>query len=78
MSRAPRDTQKITRCPFYRKDSPQTILCEGIIPDTKISQNFDCQAHKEVQKDIFCDGNFECCEMFRAIMRFKYLEEEID
>lgn len=67
-----------TKCPFFKSHSKVTIVCEGVVPGTKSVMNFDSMDAKDVQKDTFCDGQFECCEMFRSVMRFKYIEEELD
>lgn len=67
-----------TRCPFFKSHSKLTIVCEGVVPDTRSVMTFNELAFKDVQKDTFCDGSYENCEMFRSIMRFKYLEDSID
>ena len=83
MARSDKDTSStsgtsFTKCPFFKSHSKLTIVCEGVVPGTKSVMNFSDGNIKDVQKDIFCDGNFECCEMFRSIMRYKYIEEALD
>ena len=55
------------RCPFYRRDTPQTVTCEGLVEHSTVRLCFgferDCTTHVRV----FCCRRFQNCEIYRAI-----------
>lgn len=62
------------KCPFFCAHTKDSILCEGLIPDSRIKINFDGADTKRTQYSIFCCWRYENCEMYRALQE-KYQEE---
>lgn len=62
------------RCPFYRDSQPDVIVCEGITDDSVIHMKFKGKAERNRQATIFCKGCYEKCELYIALMMYKYGE----
>lgn len=62
------------RCPFYRRDSPMTVTCEGLVDQSTIQLRFglgqDCLLHMRA----FCCRRYQNCEIYQAIEAAKYGE----
>lgn len=63
------------RCPFFVAHGGREIMCEGIIPGARNSLKFETLALKENQQHCYCECNYSRCEMYLAIMHFKWPEE---
>jgi hypothetical protein len=62
-------------CPFYRYHSKGRITCEGVIPDTSTTTNFQCRWNNWLtQLRVFCSDKETCqkCEVYMAIWKAKY------
>ena len=58
---------KDARCPFFCAHTKNSVICEGVIPDSSARLNFDSAKAKNIQYEVFCCGKYENCEMYRAI-----------
>lgn len=63
------------KCPFFCTHTKDTIICEGIIPDSRDSLRFEGKNGKKIQYAVFCCWNYANCERYRALME-KYDGEE--
>ena len=62
------------RCPFFLSSGKRHITCEGITDDCTTTLNFASQEKRNMQRRIFCDDKYECCEIYR-MLREKYEED---
>ncbi len=62
------------RCPFFRYHEPMVIGCEGITDDSTIRMVFDTRDGRDRQERIFCTACYEKCELYIALMMYKYGE----
>nr|DAF33449.1 MAG TPA: hypothetical protein [Caudoviricetes sp.] len=61
------------KCPFFLRCDKQKISCEGPYDDCKcLNQIFKSTAGRNKQLEIFCNCNFEKCEIYRMICEAKY------
>ncbi len=63
------------RCPFFVGHSKVSVLCEGLIPDSRIKINFDSAQTKDIQYNVFCSCRFENCEMYQALLD-RYMNDD--
>lgn len=63
------------KCPFFCAHLKQQIICEGILPESRLWNNFSTPIEKEKQYKIFCCARYKYCEVYTAINK-KYEEEE--
>lgn len=61
-------------CPFFLSSGKRKISCEGITDDCTITLNFSSQEKRNLQRRIFCDDKYKCCEIYR-MLREKYEED---
>jgi len=54
-------------CPYYRKDTPETICCEGVTQESKLLLRFATKAHKLRHMALFCESQYRMCELYRAV-----------
>lgn len=60
------------QCPFYRRsDGKKRISCEGMIPDTTITNLFHRKRDYTFQIQNFCCDGYETCEVYIATMGSK-------
>jgi len=57
---------KYTKCPYYLKESPIDIRCEGIV-SRSTTINFNTKAEKLDYKDDFCKGLYQSCIIFQTL-----------
>lgn len=63
-------------CPFYcSDDGHRKIVCEGLVPGTKLHGVFRRKHDYDVQMRTFFAGRCENCELYQALMH-KYEEDE--
>ena len=62
----------MVRCPFYRKDTAQTVTCEGLVENSTIRLQFGRVIDAGTQKRVFCCARYQNCEIYRAVMEAKY------
>lgn len=55
------------KCPFYRGDTRQSIICEGFLENSTVSMRFGAQRDMHQHSSIFCCNKFENCELYRMI-----------
>lgn len=63
------------KCPFYRAHSSRSILCQSHVPDSRIELKFDSEKKKNIQQHVFCEGLYDRCEHYRAVLHFAWPEE---
>lgn len=67
---------KRAKCPFYVRDTPWAIVCEGLMDDTFIKNQYPNRTDLcKIQFDTFCAKHYERCEIYKAIMEAKYKED---
>ncbi len=60
-------------CPFARGETATSISCEGFIDDVAVlTAVYSSGRAKATQKRIFCDRDYQKCEVYRMIMDAKY------
>lgn len=64
------------RCPYFRHEDKNrhVIKCEGLGDAVSMSWNFTGEDERQRirQMEVFCQGCFEKCEMYRMIEQSKY------
>lgn len=63
-------------CPFWRRDSGNSIECEGILDGTTLTLT-GSETEIKQQEKLFCCDNYENCELYTAIAQ-KYPGLAID
>ena len=63
------------KCPFFCAHTKDSVICEGLIPDSRARISFENGAGKKTQYAVFCCWKFENCERYQALMK-RYLEEQ--
>ncbi len=63
----------LAKCPFFYENSRKSVICEGITDDSILCLKFLSENGRDKQRRIFCDKNYEKCEIFRMLMK-KYEE----
>lgn len=63
-------------CPFFLAHSAHEIHCEAFVDDARLINRYQRACDKKRQLRIFCSENFKSCEIYRALMRDKYGEED--
>lgn len=66
-------TAKI-KCPFFIGHDDHRIVCEGLLPGSRISNKFKRAGSKDRAENNLCAGDYARCPLCQAIMRFKYDE----
>lgn len=63
-------------CPFYKKDEPVKIRCEGLEDDNRIILQFYTAQKKKTYMDQFCksQADYKKCEICKMIEK-KYEEK---
>ena len=74
---SPSYRQVYVQCPFYvTDDGKQRITCEGFGTSRSLTQVYRFKAEYERQMESFCCENYQCCEVYRVLMKSKYDKEE--
>ena len=55
------------KCPFFCAHTRDTVVCEGVIPDSRASLRFEGKNGKQIQYAVFCCFKYQNCEMYRAV-----------
>lgn len=68
-------TGRVT-CPFFKdtRNNDQSIVCEGVKPNTSIHITFKNKPQQKKYAEEFCCDNYKQCRI--AQMLFKKYEEE--
>ena len=61
-------------CPFYKRDDPTNIYCEGIAEDSTLITRFRFKKGRDQQMRIFCCEDSATSEIYRMLMEAKYEE----
>ena len=62
------------KCPFFCAHTSHTVICEGLIPDSRACLTFSGKEGKRIQFEAFCCMRYENCERYRALTE-RYKEE---
>ena len=63
-------------CPFYCSDDRRSdLICEGVVHGSRIMQKFQRKADMKKHLETFCSASPEKCELYKMLMRTKYVEE---
>lgn len=55
-------------CPFYKKEEPVNLRCEGPIKNTKLILQFPNKAEKEAYQKKYCScKNCSECEIYKML-----------
>ena len=65
------------KCPFYRSmDRKQKkIVCEGLEDQSNVTLGYRRPDAWRRQMGTFCCGRYQACEIYRAIIEAKYLDD---
>lgn len=55
------------RCPFYRGDTRQAIICDGFLKNSTVSMRFGTQKEFYQHTNLFCCQRFQNCEVYRMV-----------
>lgn len=56
------------RCPFYHKEFPDRIVCEGVCEGTLSNTTlFENKIRKNEYEKVYCETGYDRCEIFKAI-----------
>ena len=55
------------KCPFYRGDTQQSVICEGFLPDSTVSVRFATRRDMQRHCCVFCCDKYENCEVYRMV-----------
>ena len=68
--------QSFVQCPFYKyADGRRRITCEGFIDKSSIALLYLTRHDYETQLLSFCCEHYKKCELYIALMKYKYEEE---
>lgn len=62
-------------CPYFRKETPCTISCEGLMDNSTIKLIYQLRDDCSRQFDTFCANHCEWCEVYEAITKAKYADD---
>lgn len=65
-------------CPFFWGFSTTDIRCEGIVDDCRIILSYKRKEPRVQQMSLYCEGRFECCEIYRMLVAAKYDDDDED
>ena len=69
-------TSKYVICPYYKADTPFSIVCEGLYRNATVTQNFGERAAKKAHfVQNCCDMNYNLCYI-AEMLNNKITEEE--
>ena len=60
------------KCPFYRRDSTQTIECEGFSDGMIVTLSYRNRDSKNKHMGINCAGRYTQCPLYQDTMTIKY------
>ena len=61
------------KCPFFKKTGKQEISCEGPYDGCdSVKQIYTNNSERNKQLKIFCECDYEKCEIYRMILSSKY------
>lgn len=55
-----------TKCPYYRREEPQKIFCEGVEPGTSIHLAFGSAGQKKDYEKLYCKACWPKCLIAQA------------
>lgn len=62
------------RCPFFVGHDERRIVCEGLLPGSRVINKFKRESSKNRTENNLCAGDYVRCPLYQALMRFKYAE----
>jgi len=61
------------KCPFFCAHTKESVICEGVIPDSRDKINFETSQGKKLHYAVFCCSHYKNCEKYAAVEQ-KYRE----
>ena len=56
------------KCPFYHKESPQRVFCEGVVDNSSLTLNFaDAQTCQDYRFK-YCNDKYPDCPVNKMLM----------
>ena len=55
------------KCPFYKREDRQTILCSGIVEDSSVHLAFGRDADCIDYKTKLCRSNYRLCKVYKML-----------
>ena len=55
------------KCPYFHYSKKKRIVCDGIMDGTTLKMDFDTQEDRNLHRRVFCDSNYEKCEINRML-----------
>ena len=65
----------LVKCPFFLHNSKKNVVCEGLTDDCVLSLRFFTEESRNQHRQLFCDKDYEKCEVYRMLIKEKYNEE---
>lgn len=62
-------------CPFYSREEPTKLFCEGVVRGTSLNLNFRDTNLKVSYKNKLCKSKYHDCLLCKALTK-KYYDEE--
>lgn len=62
-------------CPFYKEESPSTLICEGPTPESTVRTTFTPKSKKLFYKLRYCGCDYKNCPLAYGLYR---MWEEMD
>ena len=60
------------KCPFYHKESPHRVFCEGVVECSSLSLNFGDPKVCQEFRFKYCNSNYKDCPVNKMLMK-KYM-----
>ena len=60
------------KCPFYHKEGPQRVFCEGVVEQSSLSLNFSNADVCQTYRFKYCNSNYKDCPVNKMLMK-KYM-----
>ena len=64
--------QTDVRCPFFKYDGKQRIVCEGLIDNSSIILTYQNKLDCDTQRNVYCCEHYKKCEVYRMLMSSEY------
>lgn len=61
------------KCPFYHKEAPQRVFCEGVVDKSSLTLNFSDAEQCQDYRFRYCNAIYETCPVFEMLTK-KYKE----
>ena len=56
------------KCPFYHKESPQRVFCEGVVDNSSLTLNFMNAKFCQDYRFAYCNNKYKDCPVHKMLM----------